>query len=322
MPSLPAGVEMPPGLFVEMPPGLFVEIDGETDDGADDGADHETDRPAILVEATELTRGPWGNGIMHGGAVCGLLGLAIETELHRTVADAERFVCSRLTVEILSGVPVTTLAVAARVVKAGRRASVVEAEFRHAAAPAPRLLARATSQWLATSSAAETDAASLPAGYFDYPPLPDDRDDPSGGDFDYPRPGFNVDAVDVRFVDNTAGQPGPGRSWIRLEHPLVAGRAATQFTTVATLCDLGAAVGWDRSLDGAAFVNTDVTLQLLREPVGEWILFDSRTDDAGVGIACCHSVISDQAGPLGWVLQSQVEAPPELGLPGDPSGPA
>ena len=59
---------------------------------------------------------------MHGGPICGLLARTIENRLHR-----EDLVCSRLTVEILSGVPVGLLETSSELIKNGKRTAVVEA---------------------------------------------------------------------------------------------------------------------------------------------------------------------------------------------------
>ena len=282
-----------------MPPALFVSEPGG-------------------VRATELTRGPWAHQVMHGGAICGLLGWAVEREQRRAGIDQ---VCSRLTVEILSGMPMATYEVTAATVKAGKRTALVDAEVRAAPPEIPvpgqsnrgRLVARATSQWLTpTIPAVEpgSDGQSLP-------PIPVERADPGANpDIDYPRPGFNADAVDFRFVDGSTEEPGPGRTWLRLDYPLVAGEETSPLARVATLADLGAAVGWDFSPSGGAYINTDVTLQLLRVPAGEWFYFDAATVVAPRGLAGTHTAISDRHGLLGWVLQSQVEAPAEIGFPG------
>lgn len=276
---------MPPALFVSEPSG---------------------------VRATELTRGPWAHQMMHGGAIGGLLGWAVERE-QRQLGISQ--VCSRLTVEILSGMPMATYEVTATTVKGGKRTALVDAEVREASGETGgRLVARATSQWLTPTAPPDGDAAGDGQSL---PPIPDERADPGANpDIDYPRPGFNADAVDFRFVGGSTEEPGPGRTWLRLDHPLMAGEETSPLVRAATLADLGAAVGWDFSPSGGAFINTDVTLQLLRVPAGEWFYFDAATVVAPQGLAGTHTVIYDQRGLLGWVLQSQVEAPAAIGFPG------
>jgi acyl-coenzyme A thioesterase PaaI-like protein len=266
-----------------MPGGLFAPVESS-------------------VVPSTLTRGPWAHGVMHGGAVCGLLGWIVETRLARP-----DLVCTRLTVEILSGVPPETLELSSEVVKKGRRTAVVDGAIHHGG----RMVARASSQWLASSKDGVEGALedeSRIAG------LPTARANPAAhADFEYPRPGFNADAVDLRVIEGSTEESGPGRMWIRLDHPLIEGEETSPLQTIATLSDLGAAVGWIESSDGGSFINTDVTLQLLRRPQGQWFLFDSCSEESSEGLACTRSTISDREGHLGWVLQSQMEAPPEIG---------
>jgi hypothetical protein len=131
---------------------------------------------------------------------------------------------------------------------------------------------------------------------------------------EYPRPGFNADAVELRVVSGSTEESGPGLIWARLDHELIAGEAASKFQQVATLCDLGAAVGWEHDDNDQAFINPDVTLQLLRLPQTEWILFDSAVERSSPNLGCCRTTLADEAGVIGWVLQSQMVAPEEIRL--------
>ena len=269
---------MPPLAPNEYPPALFLPLNGG-------------------VEATELTRGPWSHGVMHGGPICGLLAWAIEKRLNR-----DDLACTRLTVEILSGVPVDTLTTSSEIVKNGKQTAVAEASISHQG----KLLARATSQWLAQPQ-------QLLANSEEVPEIPIERADPgSHPDMEYPRPGFNADAVELRILSGSTEEPGPGRIWARLDHRLVAGESPSMFQQIATLSDLGAAVGWEHSDDDQPFINTDVTLQLLRPPQSEWILFESYSQRVSSNLACCRTTLMDLNGPLGWVLQSQMVAPETL----------
>ncbi len=310
-----------------MPPGLFTVSPGRArQDGVSTGGFNtmqaNTGR-ANTVEATAMTRGPWGHEIIHGGSICGLLGWAIETELHKNCTDSylERLLCTRLTVEILSGVPVCELAVHAQIIKIGKRTAMVDASFWRADDPDKTVLARATSQWLMTNlgsvdTFANEHSQALRAAYKtedNVPAMPDVANDPTaGGDLEYPRPGFNVDAVELRSVSGSTEDPGPGVVWVRLAQPLVAGEQPSKFAHIATLSDMGAAVGWDNTPDGGSYINTDVTLQLLRLPITDWVLFESSTISVGNGVAANHTNIYDEVGKVGWVLQSKVEAPFQL----------
>ena len=264
-----------------MPPALFSPVSG--------GAE---------VVASELTRGPWAHRVMHGGPICGLLGWLVETTLGRP-----DLVCSRLTVDILSGVPVEMLAVEGEVLKEGKRTALVDGRMLYDG----RVVARATSQWLSPTAAdGQPGAAVLPS-------RPELRQDPAAHpDMEYPRPGFNADAVDLRAIQGSTEDPGAGVMWMRLDHDLIEGQPTSLFQQLATLSDLGAAVGWEPSLSDTPLINTDVTLQLTRRPGGEWLLFESGITHGVGGVSVCRTTISDEFGLLGWVMQSQLEAPPEI----------
>jgi hypothetical protein len=171
------------------------------------------------------------------------------------------------------------------------------------------VVARATSQWVAHRPT-EVPPASHPP-----PARPAHAIDPAAGaSFDYPRPGFNCDAVELRPVHGTTETAGPGLIWVRLRTPVVAGEVTSATLGVVALSDMGVAVGWESSPSGAAFINPDVTLQLHRVPIGPWVLMDSRVHASPNGVGFCETVLSDDAGPCGRILQTLVEAPASLSL--------
>jgi acyl-coenzyme A thioesterase PaaI-like protein len=272
------------------------------------GALFERDRFArhgeVLVPTT-LTRGPWDHGFLHGGAVCGAVGWALE----RARPDDD-LMLARMTVEIRSMVPLGPLRTEAAVSKPGRRTRVIDATLHHEG----RLVARATSQWVLHRGAEAPGAAIDWRPVASRPPTPAD---PGATDqLDYPRPGFNCDAVELRPIRSTTEDPGPGLIWARLRHPVVAGEATSNLLAVLTLSDLGVAVGWEPAPSGAGFINADVTVQLHRYPVTEWVLMASRVHASALGVGFCETVLSDDAGLFGRVLQTLVETPEDWSTPG------
>jgi len=248
--------------------------------------------------AGPLTRGPWDHSVQHGGSVVGLLGRACE----QAGARSDQRV-SRLTVEFLGPVPVARLRAEAEIVRPGRRVQLVDGRLWADGPDGPRVVARASCQWVAYDE-------DRPTGEFGpVPPRPDTASDPDSGEVAYPRPGFNCDAVELRPIEGNTEEPGPGLIWVRLRHPLVAGEATTPFQQAATISDLGIAVGWDHSPAGYPLINCDVTVQLSRYPIGEWLLLRSRLVRANDGVAFAETELSDDHGHIGWVLQSLVENP-------------
>ena len=238
--------------------------------------------------------------------MCAAVGWALES-----AQSDPTLMLSRLTVEIRSMVPLASLETTAAVVKGGRRTKVVEATLAHE----DRLLVRAVSQWvrfdLDALDAAPRRRAVAPGSRPDHPNDPGAR-----LDMNYPRPGFNCDAVELRPIRGNTEDEGPGLVWVRLRHPVVAGEPTSPSLALIAMADLGVAVGWQRSPAGAAFINPDLTLQVNRPMQGEWVLMASRVHASAGGVGFCETVLSDDAGLFGRVLQSQVEAPEELGIPG------
>ena len=261
---------------------------------------------SAVAHPSPYCRGPWDHGILHGGPVVGLAGWAAE----EAIGARSPLRCARLTVELRSAVPVAPLRVEAAVVKPGRRSAVVEVTGRRADTDAGgsdteaggsggTVLFRATSQWTLPTpgfSSAEPDP----------PPRPEEAADPGAGDFDYPRPGFNCDAAELRYTEGSNEEAGPGTIWVRLTSPLVAGRPTTPFASVATIADLAAAAGWERSPSGTSYINADVSLQLTRYPQGPWIAIEARAHRHHAGLGYNQAQLYDDAGTFGLVLQSLV----------------
>jgi hypothetical protein len=240
----------------------------------------------------ELTRGPWDPAAQHGGAPAALVAHLVER-----LAGGEGMRVVRMTFELLRPVPIAPLQWSAEVVRPGRRVGLLEAELRHEGEPVFR--ARAL-------RIRAEDGAVPPV------PFPDDEPSPPGPDdgelsvasFGVTRPWFGEDGMDIRFVAGALEEPGPAIAWYRLRVPVVAGVPVTPLQRAAAAADFGngasAALDWTRYV----FINPDLTLYLLREPVGEWVCLQARTtlDPAGIGLA--QSVVRDRNGPFGRAVQA------------------
>lgn len=231
--------------------------------------------------------GPWDPGALHGGPVAALLARALES-----LPAAGPMRTTRMTVEILRPVPVAPLAVEAEVVRDGRRVQYAEAAVRHDGAE----LCRA-SAWRVRRAERAIGAAGAP----EPPPQQPDDVAPStwrgvGDD------GF-VSVTEHRYAAG-GWEVGPADVWFRLTTAVVDGEEVTPLQRAMALGDFGngvsAAVPWDTH----TFVNTDLTIYLDRDPIGEWLLLRARTrlDPSGSGVA--ESELFDTSGRVGRALQS------------------
>lgn len=242
--------------------------------------------------ATELTRGPWDPGAQHAGPPSALLGGAVEAALGAPVV--------RVTMEILRPVRITDLTVSASVVRPGR--SVQLAEGTLADADGPVLLARAwsirtTEIELPASVAAPSPPATLPDAAELKPFFATGQD-----------VGYHT-AMDVRFVHGGFTEPGPAFAWFRPRVPIVAGMEVTPLQRVLVMADSGNGISSAMPPSGWLFINTDLTVALHRQPVGDWVAMDAETTIEPTGVGLATSILHDTDGPIGRGLQSLLVAP-------------
>jgi hypothetical protein len=233
---------------------------------------------------SELTRGPWDPGTQHAGPPAALLGRAVE---------ADGMLVGRITIEVLRPVPIAPLKVAATVVRPGRNVELVEAVM---TGPDPQPVARAVAWRLRIDDGVEALDAGPP------PPGPDAGREqpffPTGQEVGYHT------AMDYRFVAGSFTEPGPARVWLRMRQPLVAGERTSPLARVLVAADSGNGVSAALDYRRHLFINTELTVHLLREPAGEWVHLDALTQIGPHGVGLAESVLHDEAGLLGRAAQT------------------
>jgi hypothetical protein len=95
-------------------------------------------------------------------------------------------------------------------------------------------------------------------------------------------------------------------AWFRLQRPLVAGETPSGYQRVAVAADSGNGISAVLDLAQFSFVNSDLSIHLLRQPVGEWICVDARTLLAPNGCGLAESQLFDEVGLIGRAAQSLV----------------
>jgi hypothetical protein len=257
------------------------------DPAADSAALFEIDGDRAVP--SELTRGPWDPGAMHGGPPAALLARAVEL----CDPGPAHFV-SRLTVELLRPVPLVPLTVSARTLRPGKLVHWIEARL-HAGD-----VEVAHAVGLRLRTVADSPVAAPPVDTF---PGPDagsrlDLDPQMVRGLGY------WNANEIRMVSGVFGAPGPGGAWLRLTVPLVAGEVPTPAQRVAAAADFASGVGNPVSMTVGGAINADLTIAMHRPLRGEWVGLDARAwvDAQGTGMA--EAVIHDTDGPLGRSLQT------------------
>ncbi len=116
------------------------------------------------------------------------------------------------------------------------------------------------------------------------------------------------DLVEVRVARGNFFN-GPCAAWFRMRHPLLDGEAPSVYQRVAVIADSGNGVSAVLDLERYSFTNSDLTINLLRRPVGEWICLDARTYLGPGGCGHAESKIYDDQGLIGRALQTLAVRP-------------
>jgi hypothetical protein len=244
--------------------------------------------------STAATAGPWSPDAQHGGPPSALLTRAME----RCESDAGQRI-GRVAIDILRPVPIAPLDVRARVVRPGRRITLLEA-----VAEADGIEVVHGRAWRIATSPPGSEPPLVGDGATP-PPLPP------------PQPpiawtGVFADgylaAVESRFVIGGFERQGPATAWMRSTVPLVAGEETSPACRVMVVADSGSGVSSALDATRWLFINVDLTVVMHRPPDGEWVLIDAATvvDPGGIGLAT--TTLSDQHGSIGKALQTLLVA--------------
>lgn len=244
------------------------------------------------VRASALTRGPWDPQHQHAGPPIAMVCRAIEA-----VAFEHGLThIGRLTANLLRPVPIGELEIEVTTDYAGRNAA-------HYAA---RLWAGDKEVARFTALAQREGEIALP-GTLDGHPLPQAPKPPQDCEtqrmpFSRHRVGY-ADLVENRVAGGRMFQ-GRCAAWFRLQRPLVEGEAPSGYQRVAVAADSGNGISALLDIAHYSFVNSDLTINLLRRPVGEWICLDARTLLAPNGCGLAESQLFDAQGLIGRATQS------------------
>ena len=109
--------------------------------------------------------------------------------------------------------------------------------------------------------------------------------------------------IDSRLAQGTFFR-APSAVWFRLRHPLVAGEDPTPIQRVAVAADSGNGISAILDFSRYTFLNSDLTINLLRRPQGEWICIDAQTLLGPQGGGVAEARIFDASGLVGRSTQS------------------
>jgi Thioesterase-like superfamily len=245
-----------------------------------------------LFRASALTRGPWSPNHQHAGPPSALVCRAIE----RASAEHGFGHLGRLTGNLMRPVTLGECRVEVSPDYVGRNAGHYSA----------RLLADGKEVARFTALMQREDDLPVPAGTAWHPlpcaPKSPQESSPCRMPFAGPGVGYG-DLIENRLAEGRFFD-GPCTAWFRLRHPLVAGEDPSPYERVAVAADSGNGISASLDFGRYSFVNCDLTINLLRRPIGEWICLQSRSAFGGNSCGLAESALYDEAGLIGRATQS------------------
>jgi hypothetical protein len=259
----------------------FYVIQGTSDEGRE------------TFNSLPATAGPWSTDSQHGSPPAALVTRAIE----RLDTGADRVV-GRLTIELLGPVPVGPLSVEASVVRPGRSVELCGATLYDDARGRPVATASA---WRFPVSTDGPGSRLEPPGHSPADGVHHERPTSWSGGY--------LDAVDWRWIKGASTEPGPGVVWMRPQVDLVAGEPMSAVQRLMSCVD--SASGISAELDPAdwVFMNTELTVHVLRPPVGEWVCVDAETTLSGGAVGLATSAVYDEQGLVARTSQALLTLP-------------
>jgi hypothetical protein len=239
-----------------------------------------------------LTRGPWHPAHQHGGPPIALVCRAIE------LAAMEHGLThiARLTANLFRPVPIGELAIELATDYVGRNAGHFSAGLMAGGKEVARF----------TALAQRENDVPIPEDLPGHPlPMaPKGPEESIVGVF--PFAGKHVGYADLVETRVARGRlfDGPSAVWFRLRHPLLASELPSVYQRVAVAADSGNGISAILDFKTYSFVNSDLTINLLRKPQGEWICLEARTHLGPDGGGLSESALYDIHGLVGRATQS------------------
>ena len=241
--------------------------------------------------ATELTRGPWSPEHQHAGPPIALVAGRIE----RAAAELDLRHVARLTANLLRPIPIADLTVAVQTEYAGRNVAHFAAQLHAEGKEVARF----------TAVAQRESAMGVPEGLPGHPlplaPLP--VADSAPARFPFRAATGYQDLIEARVARGVFFR-GPCAVWFRMRFALVAGEAPSALERVAVAADSGNGISSVLDFRRFVFVNSDLTINLLRRAQGEWICIDAQTLVGPQGNGLAEARIFDASGLAGRSTQS------------------
>ncbi|SPJ28185.1 thioesterase family protein [Falsiruegeria mediterranea] len=239
-------------------------------------------------------RGPWSPDHCHAGPVTGLVVRAAEA------AAGSAKILTRLTIDVLRPVPLQGLRVNTDVQRDSRTLTTTRIEV---VAEDSTICAVATTMHLVRKELSDVPTAQVQSPRFEDTEQGEPiliagiHDKPMFGNF-----------TEMAFPKGQSREPGPKIVWARVPN-LIEGEEQSPIQSICALADCGNGLSMNEVPNHIGFMNTDLTLQIHREPESDWLASDSVSHWHDNGVGMSQATLYDTKGPVGVALQTLVLHP-------------
>ena len=242
---------------------------------------------------THYCQGPHEPGAQFGGSPNALLATLIDT-----TPSLVPMQIARLTTDLMRPVPLTPLEAEVRVIREGKKIQVVEASLSADGVEVTRATALRIRR-------AEVAADGLPDGRFSNP-LPSAAQAIEQDPYP-PSPHGSRLAMEFLFEGSGGYYGHPG--WMRLRIDVIAGERPRPVARLAYAADTASGAGHESRV-AIGWINADVAINVVREPVGDWLSIDGRSWIGRTGTGQVQATISDTEGIVSTVSMVRFVYPP------------
>src|SRR5690625_358107 len=242
--------------------------------------------------ATQHTSGAWNEGDQHIAPVLGLLTHLMESDVGQR--HTQPMVMTRVSFDIYGTMPITEMEYEIHVLRPGRTIELVEANL----SCQGRQIVRSRAWFLAQSDTYEYAGSA-------FEPIP-----PISQHHPWtPANAWQGGALAALKCSRLLHAPGRGTFWLCTDIGLIDDAATSPLANAVGLFDFANGMVARANPNDVVFPNVELTAHLLREPIDGPIGFDTRVSFTDHGIGLTHSVLHDEAGPLGSLAQSLTVRP-------------
>ena len=250
---------------------------------------------------TESAASFWSRDTVHGGASTALMVAVMEQHFS---SDAMQL--ARLTVDLFRPIPMAPLRVECRAARNGKRLKLFDVSVFDGEQEVCRssgLVLERNALDLPEHAKAATGLPDAIKAAMDQAPVMGVY--AAGNTEESGSTGGLHTRLEIKPVVFDIGS-GRGCVWAKLPLSVIDGLENSRLLNAAALADFANGFAYLQLDENVGFINADITLNLHKMPVGEWLCLDARTQAQPGGTTMVEALVYDELGAIGRISQSNL----------------